>query len=371
MKIINNIVMCIFVILYALANVFIVDTINKDLINSFDINIKYILVFLIVIGTILAVITLGLLSKNVGAITGRIGLYFFGFSVIAFFTILITDLIGKILLRGTGNEKYFSLIQIIIILGIFLYGRFNASRIKIANYNIKINKKSDLDNLQISLISDLHLGYFNTNEKLRRNVNKINSLNPDIVVIAGDLFDENFKALQNPEETKKIFNSLKSNYGTYLIFGNHDSGKTFKEMKSFVESTNIKLLEDETIIFNNSFALGGRRDLSPMGFSGGSRQPNWNKESIKDIPIILLDHQPDFKEYKKDDVDLILSGHTHKGQIFPFNLITKMYYKNHYGYLRLKSGIETIVTSGLGTWGPPIRLSSRNEIAQINIKFNK
>ncbi|MGL5614729.1 MAG: metallophosphoesterase [Sarcina sp.] len=371
MKIISNIMMGIFIILYALANVFIVDTINKDLISSFDINIKYILMILIVLGTIIAVATLGLLSKNVGSIIGKVGLYFFGFSVIAFFTILITDLIGKILLRGTGQEKYFSLMQIIIILAIFLYGRFNASRIKIAKYDIKINKKSDLDNLQISLISDLHLGYFNTNEKLRKNINKINSLNPDIVVIAGDLFDENFKALQNPEETKKIFNSLKSTYGTYLIFGNHDSGKTFKEMKAFVESTNIRLLEDETVFFNREFAIAGRRDLSPMGFSGGSRQPIWNKENRNDIPIILLDHQPDFNEYKKEDVDLILSGHTHKGQIFPFNLITKMYYKNHYGYLKLKSGIETIVTSGLGTWGPPIRLASRNEIAEINIKFNK
>ncbi|WP_297635023.1 metallophosphoesterase [uncultured Clostridium sp.] len=371
MKILKNIAMIIFVVLYALMNVFIADTINRALINAFDINIEYILLILVVIGTIVAVITVGLLSKNVGAVTGKIGLYSFGFSVMAFFTILITDLIGKIVLGGTTHEKYFGVVQIIIILIVFLYGRYNAGKVKITNYDIQIDKESSLDKLEVILISDLHLGYFNDNKKFRRNVEKINSLKPDVVAIAGDLFDENFKALQGEDEAIEIFNKIKSTYGTYLSFGNHDAGRTFEGMKNFVQSTNIKLLEDETVTFDKKFAIGGRRDLSPMGFSGGTRHKDWNKDGVKDIPIILLDHQPIFKEYNKEDVDLILSGHTHKGQIFPFNLITKMHFENHYGYVKLKSGIQTIVTSGLGTWGPPVRLASRNEIVKINIRFNQ
>ncbi len=369
MKIVKNIVMYIVVILYALMNIFIADTINTGLINAFGIHIRYILLLIFAVATILAIATYGLMSKNIGAITGKVGIYSFGFSIIAFFLILITDLIGKIIFDGNTHEKYFGIVQIIIILIIFLYGRYNASKVKITNYDIQVDKESDLEELNVILISDLHLGYFNDNKKFKRNVDIINSLEPDIVTIAGDLFDENFKAVQEAEETKEIFNSIESKYGTFLSFGNHDSGSTFKGMKSFVDSTNIKLLEDEIVSFDNKFAIAGRRDLSPMGFSGGTRQEIWNKDEIEDLPIILLEHQPIFKEYSKDDVDLILSGHTHKGQIFPFNLITKMHFENHYGYVKLKSGIQTIVTSGLGTWGPPIRLASRNEIAKITIRF--
>ncbi|MGL4450405.1 MAG: metallophosphoesterase [Sarcina sp.] len=369
MKMMKNIILIVFAVVYALANVFIANTINKALINAFNIHTGYILLILIIVGTIVGFIAIALISRNAGKFVGKIGLYSFGFSVMAFFIILITDLIGKIIFGGTDNEKYFRLAQVLIVIAIFLYGRYNASKVKITNYNIKINKKSDLEKLEVILISDLHLGYINDNNKFKRNVDIINTLKPDIIAIAGDVFDENFKALQNPDETKKIFNELNSTYGTFLSFGNHDAGDTFEGMKSFVKNTNIRLLEDEIIEFGDSFAIGGRRDLTPMGFSGGERKKEWNENKTKELPTIVLEHQPIFKEYKKEDVDLILSGHTHKGQIFPFNLITKMHFENHYGYVKLKSGIQTIVTSGLGTWGPPIRLASRNEIAKITIRF--
>ncbi|MGL4847634.1 MAG: metallophosphoesterase [Clostridium sp.] len=369
MKIVQSIMLVIFAIIYALMNVFIANTINKGLINAFNIHAGYILLILIIIGTVVGFIAIGLISRNAGKFVGKVGLYSFGFSVMAFFIILITDLIGKILFGGTDHEKYFRLTQVIVVILIFLYGRYNASKVKITNYNIRIDKRSDLEKLEVILISDLHLGYFNDNKKFKRNVDIINSLKPDVVAIAGDVFDENYKALQNPSRAKEIFNEIHSTYGTFLSFGNHDAGATFEGMKNFIESTNIRLLEDEIIEFGDSFSIGGRRDLTPMGFSGGKRKEEWNENKTKELPTIVLEHQPVFKEYKKEDVDLILSGHTHKGQIFPFNLITKMHFENHYGYVKLKSGIQTIVTSGLGTWGPPIRLASRNEIARIIISF--
>lgn len=368
MKVARNIGIIIAIILYSLMSFYVANTINNDLINAFSIDIKYIVFLVFAIGTVLALLTMGLINKNVGALVGKIGTYSFGFSIISFFLILITNLFGEIIFLGKINESYFSLVQLIIIFAVFLYGRYNASKIKITNYNIKIDKKSSLNNLNLVLISDLHLGYFNDNKKFKKNIDKINSLNPDAVVIAGDVFDGNFKAVQNNEETRILFNSIKSKYGTFLNFGNHDAGETFKEMKSFVESTNINLLEDNLVKIEDKLAIAGRKDMRPIGFQGEARKKEWNEAGEDKLPIIVLEHEPVFDEYN-GKADLVLSGHTHKGQIFPFNLATKMYYKNHYGYLKFESGLQTIVTSGLGTWGPPIRIGSRNEIAKINITF--
>lgn len=369
MKFIKFILLIIVIGLYGELNYFVAQSINHDLIGAFRVNIEYIIWIIFIIGTICTILIYGFFDKNIGAFAGKIGIYAFGFSIISFFLILISNGIAEIVFRGKIDYKYFGVIQIIILILVFAYGRYNSSKVKIRKYDIKLNKKSDLDKLDIVLISDLHLGYFNDNKKFSMNVEKINSLNADIVVISGDLFDQNFAAVQHNEKTRRIFNSIKSKYGTYLSFGNHDSGPTYTAMKNFVLTTNINLLEDKAVNLNNSFIIAGRRDFSPIGFSGEARSDKWELEINKDLPLIVLEHQPMYKEYD-NSTDIILSGHTHKGQIFPFNLVTKFYFENHYGYLKLKNGIHTVVTSGLGTWGPPIRIGSNNEIVKISVEFN-
>ncbi|MGL4990667.1 MAG: metallophosphoesterase [Sarcina sp.] len=368
MKIIKYVLVTVLIFIYALINLFVMNTINNDLIRSLNLDIKFILEIIFIIGTLATILTYGFASKSVGGFMGKTGMYAFGFSIISFFLILITNLLAELIFWGNINYKYFGIVQIVILLGVFIYGRLNASNVKIRNYNIDINKKSELDKLNVVLISDLHLGYFNDNEKLLKNVERINKLSPDVVLIAGDLFDQNFASLQNNMITKEFLNEIKSKYGVYVTFGNHDSGPTYEQMKEFVLNSNMKLLEDEIINFENKFAIAGRRDLSPIGFSGDLRNDNWNLQMDKDLVLIVVDHQPIFKNYD-ENVDLIVSGHTHKGQIFPFGLITKKYFENDYGYAKLKSGIQSIVTSGLGTWGPPMRIGTNNEIVKINISF--
>lgn len=370
MKVIKRLLICILIAIYTLINFYIVNTISREVMTLMGFNVDYILLIIFGIGTIATILTYGFTTKSVGAFIGKLGVYFLGISIIGFFLILITNLIGRILSLVNINYKYFAIVQLIIILLIFIYGRYNICRTTIKNYNIKIDKKSKINKLNIVLISDLHLGYFNDNKKLKRNVDLINYLKPDLVVIAGDLFDQNFESLQKSEETKKIFDSIQSTYGIYLALGNHDAGSTYNSMKRFIEETKINLLEDMSTVFDEKFVIVGRKDLTPIGASGGKRAKSWDAGINHNLPIIVLDHQPIYKEYNQT-VDLILSGHTHKGQIFPFNLITKKYFENHYGYLKLKSGIQTIVTSGLGTWGPPMRIGSKNEIVKIDIEFEK
>lgn len=370
MKFIKVILVLIVIALYGWLNYFVGASINHDLINSFGINIEYIIWAIFIIGTICTILIYGFYAKSVGTIIGKIGIYAFGFSTISFFLIVITNAMAKLIYSGQLVPKYFGMVQIAIIILVFVYGRYNVADTKIRNYDIKLGKKSSLDKLNVVLISDVHLGYFNDNKKFEKNVQRINNLNPDIVVIAGDLFDQNFAALQNNNETRNLFAQIKSKYGVYLCFGNHDSGQTYNDMKNFIKSTNVKLLEDEVVSFDNKFAIAGRRDLTPMGFSGEVRDKNWNQGINKDLPLIVLEHQPIYKDYDST-TDLILSGHTHKGQVFPFNLVTKRVFVNDYGYKKLENGIHTVVTCGLGTWGPPTRLGSKNEIVQINVEFSK
>ncbi|MGL4450032.1 MAG: metallophosphoesterase [Sarcina sp.] len=370
MKFIKVILVLIVIALYGWLNYFVGASINHDLINSFGINIDYIIWAIFIVGTICTVLIYGFYAKSMGTIVGKVGIYAFGFSTIAFFLIVITNAIAKLMYKGQVVPKYFSMIQIAIIILVFVYGRYNVADTKIRNYDIKLDKKSNLDKLNVVLISDVHLGYFNDNKRFNKNVERINSLKPDIVVIAGDLFDQNFASLQKNEETKKIFEKIKSKYGVYLCFGNHDSGPTYKDMKNFVDDSCINLLEDKAVTFDGEFIIAGRRDLTPMGYRGEARDKNWNAKLDKELPIIVLEHQPSYKEYDSS-IDLILSGHTHKGQIFPFSLVTKRVFVNDYGYKKLDNGIHTVVTSGLGTWGPPVRIGSKNEIVQINVEFSK
>ncbi|MGL4740219.1 MAG: metallophosphoesterase [Sarcina sp.] len=369
MKFIKFILLFIMICLYGALNYFVAQSINHDMISFLNFNIEYLIWIVFIIGTICTILIYGFFDKNIGAFAGKIGIYAFGFSIMSFFLILISNGIAQIVFRGKIDYRYFGIIQIAVLILVFLYGRYNSSKVKIRNYAIKLDKNSDLDKLDIVLISDLHLGYFNDNKKFARNVERINNLNADIVVISGDLFDQNFAAVQHNEETKRIFNSIKSKYGTYLSFGNHDSGPTYNAMKDFVMTTNINLLEDKAINLDNKFIVAGRRDFSPIGFCGEARNNEWNVGVNKDLPLIVLEHQPMYKEYDSS-TDIILSGHTHKGQIFPFNLATKLYFENHYGYLKLENGIHTVVTSGLGTWGPPVRIGSNNEIVKIRVEFN-
>ena len=169
----------------------------------------------------------------------------------------------------------------------------------------------------------------------------------------------------------ELFKKLESKYGTYAVLGNHDSGKSYEEMVEFFKQADIKLIQDENISISDEFILCGRKDATPIGVQGE------NRKSIKELldnvddnkPIIMLDHQPtSINEAELNNVDLLLSGHTHKGQLFPGNLITNKLFLVDYGYLKVND-LNVIVSSGVGTWGPPIRICSESEITNIKLEY--
>lgn len=262
-------------------------------------------------------------------------------------------------------------LAMVLVLGFFLYGSLHAKSLSTVEYEVTIQKKSEkLDSLHIVLVSDLHLGYIQGEKEVDTMVKRINELKPDLVVMAGDLFDGDISAIENAEEIQKKFRMINSRYGVYASLGNHDAGKSYQEMLSFLEKSQITLLLDESRIIEQAFIISGRRDSSPIGNQGEKRQPLQLEKSK--LPSIVIDHQPSNIHEYAGEADLILSGDTHRGQLFPFQWITSAVYDVDYGYYRKDDNSpQIIVSSGIGTWGPPLRTSSSNEIVLINVDFEK
>ncbi len=293
------------------------------------------------------------------------------------YTVIFVNLTALLLFIGKAvrlikplNIKCVNFIALIICLvfitGSFGYGIIHAKSLKTKEYTIVTDKNTTGD-FKIVLISDLHLGYMIDEAYIEKVVTKINKLNPDIVCIAGDIFDGDIGAVKNPEAVTSVFQSINARYGVYACLGNHDAGDNYDEMLSFLTDAGINVLFDEYKIIDNRIVLAGRRDSSPIGFSGEQRVKT-PKLPQTDLPVVVLDHQPgNIAEY--DSADLVLCGHTHKGQLFPFNFITNAMFDVDYGYYRKSAdSAQVIVTSGVGTWGPPMRVGTDSEIVEITLK---
>lgn len=254
-----------------------------------------------------------------------------------------------------------------------IYGFFNARQIDHVTYEITLQDKQDISDLNVALISDLHLGAVGSEARLQEIVDQINGLQPDVVCIAGDFFDTDFASIQAPQAAIRILQGLRATYGTYACLGNHDAGNTYGQMVEFLKEANIHLLSDDYAIIDDRLILIGRLDASPIGsFGEEKRQPLSDFFAREDasIPVIVLDHNPARIGEYTNEADLILCGHTHKGQVFPGSLITDSMYEVDYGYYQKDAGSpQVVVTSGVGYWGMPMRVGSDSEI--VTIRFSK
>ncbi|OAB37554.1 serine/threonine protein phosphatase [Paenibacillus macquariensis subsp. macquariensis] len=319
-----------------------------------------------------------ILNSNIVNVIGQIGEYWMGVYFYMLLLLIITNIIlfiGRrihLLPAPVPHSIVFHTRSLVIItvIGLVLYGTYNANQIKDVSYQVQIDKDNSLDNLNVVLISDLHLGYINDVTFIAEIVDRINALQPDVVLMSGDIFNGNYYALSDPSKAIEELNSIKSTYGVYASLGNHDAGRSYDKIVNFIEKSNIHLLNDEHIIIDNKFVLIGRKDSSPIGEQGTSRGDISEifKKIDKKLPVIVMDHQPANMIEYGNEVDLIVSGHTHQGQIFPANLITNAMFTVDYGYYQQdKDSPQVIVTSGVGTWGPPLRIGTHSEIVQITI----
>ncbi len=311
-----------------------------------------------------------------------LGSIWFAVMLYAFLLILFIDILRlinhfipffpAIIYKNYQQTKlYLLMISSIIILILLVYGYFNAANPRLITLNFDINKKSNLKKLKIVAASDLHLGkILNYNDALKF-VEKVNNLNPDIILLPGDIVDRAFDNYENYNVTEPLKN-LKSKYGVFAITGNHEYIGNVEKAVKHLTSLRIKFLRDSSILIDNSFYLIGREDRSFNRFYSKSRKTldEITQNIDKTKPMILLDHQPfELNHSAELGIDLHLTGHTHHGQMFPINLITNLVYEKSWGYLK-KSNTNYYISSGYGTWGPPIRIGNHPELLLINLKFN-
>jgi uncharacterized protein len=260
-----------------------------------------------------------------------------------------------------------SAVSFIIVIG----GYLNARTPRIKELNITINKQAgSFKNITMAIASDIHLGTIICRSRLEKIVDKINSVNADIVLLPGDVVDEDIGPVikQNLGETLR---KIKSKYGVYGITGNHEYIGGVEPACKYLVEHGIVELRDSYVKIADSFYLIGREDRAIKGFTGKLRK---NLDAImegidKNLPLILMDHQPvKLAEAETSGIDLQLSGHTHHGQLWPFNFITKKVYELSWGYKK-KGNTHYYVSCGVGTWGPPIRTGNKPEIIYLNLIF--
>jgi uncharacterized protein len=263
----------------------------------------------------------------------------------------------------------FSSLSFVII--ILLAGYINILNPRVKNLSFDINKNSSgLKQLNIALLTDIHLGTIFTKSRLDKLVEEVNGLNPDIVILGGDIVDEDLAPVLRKNLGQSLLN-IKSKYGTYAIMGNHEYIGGAEKAAEYIKNHNIRLLRDSMVKVNDEFYLIGREDRSRTSFGGSKRKTLEELISGIDLnlPVILLDHQPfDLKNSAIDGIDVQFSGHTHHGQLWPFNFITNMIYEISYGYKKINN-THFYVSLGVGTWGPPIRTGHRPEIVNVKLIF--
>lgn len=227
------------------------------------------------------------------------------------------------------------------------------------------------DSMRAVLISDLHLGYQINNSQLEKIVKIVNAENPDIILIPGDIIDHDTAILEE-RNSAAILSGLNAEYGVFASPGNHEYYAGIENSIRFIESSGIIVLQDETFNVKELFIIAGRNDPSAEQFGiGRSALKDIVSELDRSLPLIVLDHQPvSIPEAVDNSVDLLVSGHTHHGQMFPVNFITSAIFKLSRGY-KLKDNTHVFVTSGIGTWGPRIRVGSRSELVVIDIFFEQ
>jgi len=257
----------------------------------------------------------------------------------------------------------YSLSAIILIAG-YLNARIPVVRKQV----IQLNKTVPGGTQKVVLVSDIHLGMMISNGKLRKLVELVNEQNADLVLLAGDVFDEDLgPVIQN--NMGDLLKNLQAKQGVYAILGNHEFFGNANAAEKYLENHNITVLRDSSVTLENGITIAGREDISGQRMNGKPRKTIENLLAGVDTekPVFLLDHQP-FKlaEVAMQKVDLQVSGHTHNGQMWPFNYITGAVFEISRGYGKIKD-THFYVSSGFGTWGPPIRTNSRAEIIVLEI----
>ena len=265
----------------------------------------------------------------------------------------------------TAKISFF--IPLLLSIIISVYGYFEAKDVRTEKIIINTSKiPEDVGRLRIVQISDIHLGLIVREDRLRRILSEVKKADPDILVSTGDLVDGQ---IDNLEKLAEPFQKINPRYGKFAITGNHEFYAGLDQALSFAEKSGFRIPRGEAVTAAGLVNIAGVDD--PQGRSYGLFKGRSEKELLSELPhekfTLLLKHRPLVDKNALGLFDLQLSGHVHRGQIFPFSIITGLYYPTHAGFANLAGNSKLYVSRGSGTWGPPIRFLSPPEVTVIEL----
>ena len=267
----------------------------------------------------------------------------------------------------TPSPQLALFIPLLLTLGVAVYGYFEARSIRSETLTIRSQKiPKDVGRLTIAQISDIHLGLIVRESKLKRILTEVKKAKPDILIATGDLVDGQIDSLAGLAELLKGINAR---YGKFAVTGNHEFFAGLEHALSFMEDAGFTVLRGETATAGGIISIAGVDD--PTGKYFGHYKGISEKTLLSGLPrdrfTLLLKHMPVIDKNALGLFDLQLSGHTHDGQIFPFNLVVRLFFPKHAGLFHLPHNALLYVSRGSGTWGPPIRFLSPPEVTVIQL----
>jgi predicted MPP superfamily phosphohydrolase len=260
-----------------------------------------------------------------------------------------------------------TLLSIIVLAAlVVIAGAVNFMTIRTTEYSVTVNgKSSQLGKLRLAYAADFHIDSQTSVSFVRRFAEKIEDISPDIMLYGGDIVEGHDG--ERMEQQEKLLRMITTKYGVYGVLGNHEYYRG-QDRGSFFDKAGITVLRDTAIVFDNSFSLAGRLDSHFQDRKSAAEVVDMAPDSL---PLILLDHRPtELIEVSKTRTDVQLSGHTHDGQMFPINLITRKVYLLSKGYRKI-GNTHFFVTSGIRQWRFPVRTTGKSEIIVVEINFVK
>ena len=287
---------------------------------------------------------------------------------------------GRLARNWHGGILCLSLAAALALLG---YGLVHAQNTVVKRYDVAVDKPGE--DMKVVLLGDLHLSVNSRLATTQRMVALVNEEQPDVVLIAGDIFTSSYAGLSHPEQYAEALRDMKAKYGVYAVYGNHDVEETLfggfpispisqafrtTRMEDFFKDCGFTVLYDQVVDING-VQLAGRVDGEKAGDGTASRMsPEQLLAGVdRARPVVVLEHEPkEFQALKEAGADVALAGHTHAGQVFPGNLVVPFFNENAWGYAKVH-GLDTVVTAGVGYYGPPMRVGTNSEVSVVNLKF--
>ncbi|MFZ4059497.1 MAG: metallophosphoesterase [Ferruginibacter sp.] len=312
-----------------------------------------------------------------------VGSFWLAVMVYLLMAVLVIDIVRLVLFflpKPTFYTANFVQIKTVLFMSVsgivglvVLIGHINAMTPRVKRLDIYIDKKAgEMKTLHIAAASDIHLGTLVGPRRTAKLVRMLNECNADMILFAGDIVDEDLAPVIRYDLGRSLL-KLKAPLGIYAITGNHEYIGGADSAVKYLENHGIKMLRDTAFKINDSFYIAGRNDRDSKRFSGKERKALSNLLQGIDLtyPLIIMDHQPfNLQQVADAGVDFQLSGHTHHGQLWPFNYITDAIYEVSWGY-KQKGNSHFYVSSGYGGWGPPVRTGNRPEILDIYVTFRQ